>query len=346
MEGAGTLQKYIALYLGVTGVPAVVALLFPGLVMLGMYLLVVPGLILGAAPTAFLWGCVFAAFWVAVKTPLGDTVLAALAAGLLTGVSLYAVTQPFRIAGNALYRETLLPDVNPPSRIAMTGDVRIDVPLPRWDNVNKRGRRGQRGFACDNLCLARLFTPGVKSVTINRSGGMIHTDAGAGGQAFDPEARTYWLTPKAECADGGLRSDLEGRRGLFRGPVEEGRALAARWELWLANAVCLQRSAAIGRHDILIRHRRERAAARWRQNWSLVARVSKREEIEVQDASGAVLLRRLQLSVFMPSRLLAIGFEGGPDSMRAGWSGETLTNGGNVEAMLGLLEEHTNTVGR
>lgn len=342
------MQKYITFYLIVTGVPAVVAVLFPGLVVLGMYMLVIPGLILSFTPTAFLWGGVFAAFWVTVKTPLGDTVVAALAAGLLTGALLFAVTQPFRVAGNALYRETLLPNVDPPGRIAMTSDVRIDVPLPRWDNVNKRGKGQQRGFACDNLCLALLFTPGVKSVTINRSRGATHADPGKGGQEFDPEARTYWLTPRGECADGGLRTDLEGRSGLFRGTVEEGKALAASWQWRLANAVCLQRSGAIGRHDILIRHRRDRAAARGKQNWSLGARVSHREEIEVQDSSGAVLLRRLKFSVFMPSGLLAIGFTGGPESMRAGWSGEVLTNKPNleVEGLLELLETHTNTVGR
>ena len=342
------MQKYIALYLKVTVVPAVVALLFPSLVIWGTYLLVVPGLILAIAPTAFLWGCVFAAFWVAVKTPLGDTVVAALAAGLLTGALLYAVTQPFRIAGNALYREALLPDVNPPSRIAMTGDVRIDVPLPRWDNVNKRGKGQQRGFACDNLCLALLFTPGVKSVTINRSRGASHADPGAGEQEFDPEARSYWLTPRAECAEGGLRPDLEGRVGLFPGSLEEGKALAARWELRLANEVCLQRSAAIGRHDILIRHRRDPATVRGRQLWSLAPHVTAREDIEAQDASGKVLLRRLHISVCMPSRLLAIGFDGGPGpySARPGWSGETLTNGANLEGMLALVEGHTNTVGR
>jgi len=129
------LQKYIALYLKVTVVPAVVALLFPSLVIWGTHLLVVPGLILAIAPTALLWGCLLAAFWVAVKTPLGDTVLAGLAAGLLTGVLLYAVTQPFRIAGNALYREVLLPHVNPPCRFAITGYVRIEVALPSWSIV-------------------------------------------------------------------------------------------------------------------------------------------------------------------------------------------------------------------
>jgi hypothetical protein len=281
-----------------------------------------------------------------VKTPLGDTVVAALAAGLLTGAFLFAVTQPFQTAGQALYRETLVPDVDPPGRIAMTGDVRIDVPLPRWDNVNKRGKGQQRGFACDNLCLALLFTPGVKSVTINRSAHAIETDARKGGREFDPEARTYWLTPRGECVDGGLRTDLDGRSGLFRGTVEEGKALAASWRWKLANAVCLQRSAAIGRHDILIRHRRDQAAARRKTLWSLEPRVTQWEDIEAQDASGGVLLRRLKFSVFAPSGLLAIAFTGGPESMRAGWSGETLTNGANLDGMLALLEEHTDTVGR
>ena len=169
---------------------------------------------------------------------------------------------------------------------------------------------------------------------------------GAGGQEFDPEARTYWLAPRAECADGGLRPDLEGRSGLFPGSLEEGKALTARGELRLANEVCLQRSSAIGRHDILIRHRRDPATVRGRQLWSLAHYLTAWEDIEAQDASGKVLLRRLHISVCMPSRLIAIGFTGGPYTVRAGWNGETLTNGASLDGMLTLLEEHTDTVGR
>ena len=127
---------------------------------------------------------------------------------------LYVVPQPFGDSGQALYQASLLPDVTPARRLALTGDLRIDLPVPRRDNRNPREAGCQRGFSCDHLCLGLLFTPGVSSVTLNRTG-----------SGFDPEARTYRLTPRAECAGAGLLPDLDGRSGLFPGPFEEGRAL-------------------------------------------------------------------------------------------------------------------------
>ena len=160
------------------------------------------GVILGAAPTAFLWGCVFGAFWVGVQTRLGDTALASLIAAVLTALFLFIVPQPFRAAGNALYRKTLLPEVTPSSRIAMMGSIRIDLPRPRWDNLNKRGASEERSLACDNLCMALLFTPGVKSVTINRSTRLLEANDLSSAHEFDRGARlTGWFPrPSARMA--------------------------------------------------------------------------------------------------------------------------------------------------
>jgi hypothetical protein len=336
------LQKLIAAYLLVTGPVAAVAVLFPGLVILGFYLLIIPGVVLSFAPTAFFWGCVFGVCWFAVKARLGDTVGTVLIAGAVAVSFLFGVTLPFRAAGEALYRDTLQPDVIPANRIGMAGDVRVDLPRPRWDNVNKRDTPKKRGFACDNLCVALLFTPGVKSVTINRSSGS--NDA----QAFDPEAKTYWLVPKGQCVDGGLVPDLEGRAGLFRTTPAEGRALVARWEFWLNKDFCLQRSSPIGRHDILIRHRRESAPVKLVKGWSLVSRVALSDEIEMQDAGGAVLFRRFKLNVSIPTRWLWVRFEGGPTTGHFGWGRDILSNKPGFEGdhLLGDLETHTNTNGR
>jgi len=343
------LQRYIALYLAVTGIGAAIALLFPSLVFLGLYFLVVPGLVLGSAPKAFLWGCLFTAFWFAVKTQLGDTGTTALIAAALTALSIYAITEPFRAAGNSLYRESLLADVTPSVRIAITGDVRIDLPTPRWDNLNKRERSNERGFSCDNLCVALLVTPGVKSVAINRSSRTIDAERRKTmvGE-FDPEARTYWQVPKAQCEDGGLRPDLQGRVGLFATSPEEGRDLNDSWRSQLEDDFCLRRSAPLGRYDILIRHRRDGAATRRDKSWSLTPRLFETEGIEIHGTSGDVLFRGLKVSVYIPTRLLTISFDGSPNEVRSGWGRNILTNRPSTEAgdLLRVLEEHTNTRGR
>src|SRR4051812_29890462 len=253
-RGSSRVQKFLPVYLLVTGIGAAAALAMPGLVVLGFFLLILPGLVLSLAPTAFLWGCVFTASWLAARIVLGDTLLTVLAAGAITALALMAVTQPNRAAGKAAYLASLLPDITPSGRIAMRGDIRLDLPGPRWDNIDSRGKSGQRGFSCDNLCLALLFTPDVTSVTINNSRRLSAQDHRTGTGGFDPEARTYRLIPKSQCPDGGLLSDLDGMSGLFGGKPEEGKALNAEWNLKLANEVCLTRSAPIDRHDILIRH--------------------------------------------------------------------------------------------
>jgi hypothetical protein len=344
----GHSNKLLALYLLLTGAISAVVLLAPSLVVLGFYLFILPGLILSLMPTAFLWGCVFAAAWYATKSFLGDTALAALLAAALSALTLFAVTQPFRAAGQALYAETLLPDVTPPFRIPMSGDVRIELPAPRWDNLNPRGPNKLRGFACDNLCVALLFTPGVDSVTINRTTPLLPGQRRKGAPAFDREAQTYRLVPPSACPQGGLRPDLQGRNGLFPAPGEEGRALLAEWQARLALQHCLQRSAPLEQQDILIRHRREFAPSRFAKYWGLPPQISAMESVELQNATGEVLLRRLEVSVAMPSPWLTISFTGGPGSMRAGWGRTVLTNKSAASplSLLKELEQHTNTRGR
>ena len=282
------MQKFLTIYLLVTGIVAAVALAMPSLVVLGFFLLILPGLVLSFAPTAFLWGCVFTASWRAARIPLGNTLFTALAAGAITAVALMAVTMPNRSAGKAAYLASLLPDITPPGRIAMKGDIRLDLPGPRRDNINSRGKSGQRGFSGDNLCLALLFTPDVTSVTINNSSRLSAQDHRTGTGGFDPEARTYRLVLKAQCPDGGLLPDLTGASGLFGGKLEEGKALNAEWNLKLANEVCLTRSAPIDRHDILVRRGSYGGPIHRATGWSLAPRQPSIEYVEIRDAEGSV----------------------------------------------------------
>jgi hypothetical protein len=346
--GGNRVRKFLTVYLLVTGIGAAVALAMPGLVVLGFFLLILPGLVLSFAPTAFLWGCLFTASWLAARGLFGDTLLTVFAAGAVTAVALIAVTIPNRTAGEAAYRASLLPDIAPSRRIAMKGDIRLDLPRPRWDNINSRGKPGQRGFSCDNLCLALLFTPDVTSVTINNSSRLGAQDHRMGTGGFDPEARTYRLVPKSQCPDGGLLPDLTGASGLFGGKLEEGKALNAEWNLKLANEVCLTRSAPIDRHDILVRRGSYGGPIHRATGWSLAPREPSIEHVEIRDAEGSVSLRRFKSSVPVLSRLLHIMGEGGIENFRFGWGTTTISNKpkyGEI-SLLRELEAHTTTVGK
>lgn len=345
-QGRNRVRKVLTIYLLVTGTGAAVALAMPSLVVLGFFLLILPGLVLSLAPTAFLWGCIFTAGWLAARILSSDTLLTVLAAGTLTAAALTVVTIPNRTAGEAAYGASLLPDITPSQPLAMKGDIRLDLPGPRWDNINSRGKSGQRGFSCDNLCLALLFTPEVTSVTINNSRRLSAQDHRTGTGGFDPEARTYRLVPKSQCSDGGLLPDLTGTSGLFGSKLEEGKALNAEWNLKLANEVCLTRSAPIDRHDILVR-RGLYGGSRARR-WSLAPREPSIEYVEIRNAEGGVRLRRFKSSVRVLDRVLHIVGEGGIEDFRFGWGTTTITNKpehGEV-SLLGELEANTTTVGK
>ena len=341
------MMKFLTLYLGVTGVAAFIALAAPGLVVLGFFLFVIPGLLLSLAPTAFLWGCLFTACWIGLRTILPEMLITAILAAVLTGAALVAVTQPNRTAGAMIYRSSLLPDVTPAEPIKMRGDIRIDVPLPRWDNVNSRGKAGLRGYSCDNLCLALLFTPGVTGVTINKSTGFSRDDHRNGTGGYDAEARTYRLVPKAQCGDGGLLPDLVGRNGLFAGSMEANTALSAEWNLKLASEVCLVQTATPARHDLNIREGSYGGAAR-RSSWSLLPSPARIEYLEIRDGGGPVLLRRFKSTVQILSRVLHVWGDGGIDNFTFGWGRTPLSNKRRYDAisMLAELEKHTDTRGK
>ena len=139
----------------ITGILAAVAIAAPKLVVLG-YLLIVPGLILTAAPTVFVY---LAATAVIRKLlPISSAAMSTLAAfgiALLIG---WAVMQPFRLNAIAAYHENELPDVVSNHAIELAGDVRIERPDHRRDPE------------CDYLTLAVLDSPLVKSVTTVTAG--------------------------------------------------------------------------------------------------------------------------------------------------------------------------------
>jgi len=338
-------QKFLAFYLAVTGVLAFVALAAPSVVVFGFFLLILPGLILSLAPTAFLWGCVFAASWFAARAFLPNSWATVAVAAVVTLVALAAVTEFNRAGSRLAQAATVRPDITPPARLAIKGDVRIDLPRPRWDNKNPS--IGQRGFSCDNLCVALLFTPGVTSVTINNSSEFSLLQHRDGTGPFDPEARTYRLLPKGQCPGGGLQPDLEGRDGLYPGVPDAGLALAAEWNLKFASEVCLTRSAAIDRHDILVRRGRY-GGLRPMRSWSLAPSLPDVEYLEIRNGSDDVLFRRLKSSVRVLARILSIEMSGGIENFGFGWATTEFSNKPKYWSLdlLKELEGYTDIVGR
>ena len=333
--------KFLISYLVVTGIMAAVALAVPGLVAIGFVLLILPGLVLSLAPTAFLWGCFFTFAWLAARMLVGDNVATVLLAGAATAAMVTSATQANRVAGRAALKASLLPDSTPARPIEVKGDVRVDRKHPQMDSKNAPGER-PRYFECDTLCLSLLFTPDVTSVTINDSKELSRDDQHSGRGALASAAATYRLVPKVECPDGGLQpNNSAGGLGM-----NERRARAAEWDLKLATEVCLTRSPPVSRHDLLLRDSSYGGPVYSNSLWSFAPRQPRVEFVEIRSGDGTLLLRRLKSQVSVLSRFLWIAISGGLENMRFGW-GRTDLRAGAPHAEVDLnwvLKEQTNVL--
>lgn len=337
------MRKFLTTCLILIGIAALIALAMPELVViLGLI-----GLLLGLVLTPFLWGCIFAICWWGAKAFYGGTRRAVAAAALLTMAVAVAIPGATRVAGDLAYRLSMRPDLVPARRIPVRGDVRLDRPGKRWDNINSQGVAGLRGFACDNLCVALLFAPGVTSVTVDDSDHFSAREHRDGSGGFDIEARTYRLLPKARCRGRGLRPDLEGRAGLFPASLEGGSALNAQWNLRFANDVCLVRSRPIGNRDVLIRQGRYGDNLRAGSDWGFGFTGPEIDYVEIRNAVGNTLLRRFRSAVSVLGPILYVGSRGGIENFRFGWGRQTIANtsDGAVDLMR-ELDAHTDIVGR
>jgi hypothetical protein len=304
--------KFLKWYLVITGVLALVALAAPDLVIIGLFLLLLPGLILGASPTAFLWGCIYALFWVAIRTFV-DKKTATLLAFPATALLLWGIPQPSRIIANNNIERYKLENITPEKPVRVVGNVRIDSESPGWDNKNEK-LLGFRPFACDNRCVALLFEPGVTSVTINKVDDISFDQLRSGASPLDKLARTYRLQPKAQCGADALIPDLEGNIGYFGKTMEDNRAFSADWAARLTSDVCLVGSAPLKTYDMLLRSgdwRSEPDVSHRDQSWSLGSRVLTGDYAEIRNRKGDILFRSFAPGTSALAVPFFINFDGG-----------------------------------
>ncbi|MDF1506281.1 hypothetical protein PYV61_25220, partial [Roseisolibacter sp. H3M3-2] len=173
-------EQALLQYLTVTGLLALVALGAPSLVILGLFLGILPGFVLGLAPTAFLWGATFAAAWWPAHGALGDWPAAALA-GVLTYGAMRAIPAALDRPVRARLAGLRAGDVTPAARIAVRGTLAVELSHPSesptkdvsraWNDRRARARAARRPLGddeaprgCDALVAAALFTAGVGEV--------------------------------------------------------------------------------------------------------------------------------------------------------------------------------------
>ena len=342
------MPKALKRYLLVTGLGTFIALAKPDLVVLG-YFLVIPGLLLSLAPTAFLWGCIFTLVWSLFRTFVPDR-FAVLGGLAVTAALLFAIPWPSLQAGEKLLETSVLPDISPAEPLRPSGDVRLDI-APRHDNKNPPVKGYVRAFSCDNLCVALLFTPGVKSVTVNDSGPFTPEQHRDGTGGFATGARTYRLLPKTACGGREIKPDIEGRVGLFGKTLEENRAIEAEWNLKLSSEYCVVAEPPISTWDMMFRQGGYSYPDTKRTSlgpWSLGRPRAQINYVDIRDGNGGVALRRLINRVSVLAQPFSISPSGGIENFHFGWSRKTLSNAERYAEgdLITILKAHTTLAGR
>lgn len=298
----------------VSGVLAFIALAAPGLVVLGFFLLIIPGLILSLAPTVFVYLLLIAIIrWILPIPPGIGGWIASIALAAAIG---WLATMPMRQLETLRWRAHITPEVTPAAPIALSGDVLLETPPPF--------RRKRDGSGCDYLCAALLDTPGIASVIVRDEQG----------------SRRFHLVARGTAPDAGLRPDAPedisnlfdtidqkagGKRGMIR-PFEQTKAMreaiAAQWTLRLNTRQTLV-AEPVGedvRHDWAIR----------------IIREDKRGDpdvrrVEVVDRTGKVRLRKSLVTHRIFADFFAFDFVGGIENAHFAIARKTLSTGSRYQ---------------
>jgi hypothetical protein len=314
-------------------------------------MLILPGIILGLLPTAFMWGLGFAIPWYLLRPAMGD--YPAIVPALLIAAALFWFA-PISSASQSKARlaQSIRPEILPADKIRLAGHIRVEIPsltVERQPPETKYGtaEAARRPYVCDALCAALLATPGVESVTVNN-----HGEAQDGDAPLTLHARTFRVVPKAQCTASTVRPqqadalDISRPRppgGIMRGLVQ---TFQAEWDVRLSTTDCIVAEAPRTDYDFVIRKHRYRAFADQRpkkSDWSLQPLAVSVERLDVADRGGHLLLSKTLASTRALVQPLFIAPEGGIENFRFQWARKLLTNGKRYEQFKPdqLLADHT-----
>ncbi|TWU51980.1 hypothetical protein [Rubripirellula reticaptiva] len=281
----------------ITGVLAGLAIALPELVVFGYFLLIVPGLVLSFAPTAFVYLVATAAIrrLLPISSPMSSAA-AAFGVSLLLG---WAIMQPFRWAAIDAYQADELPDLRPDQDIELNGHVRLERPDQR------------REPKCDYLALAVLDLPDVASLTT--------VTAGRGKPSDTQLSATYALISAKTDPTPGIFPYEPGQIVREYPPLVQAnrgkklltatKAVEANWTVRLAGQERLREVKAI-----------EAEAVDWiiRIDNPSNRRTYTHRRITIFDSGGEVRFRKSYRKQAVPARMFHFGFQanmsGGPVS--------------------------------
>jgi hypothetical protein len=288
----------------ITGVISAVVWMMPSLVTIGLFMLVIPGLILAIMPTVFVY--LLAALVIRAVLPIDGTpglVVSLILAGALGLI----LPQPTRLSQRAQFNNALRPEIVPAQPIRLAGEVLVINNRPSF--------YGRDDPICGELCAALLTTPGVSGVTIRNEAA----------DADHPRQKHFQLDPaKAGSGSEGPNKPeaIVAHLPELREPPKQGEPITARsdrhraleqaiisdWTIRLATLAGLNVTQTAPAPDFIITiatSKRER----WKPNV---------ERLEVAQPGGDPLLRRSLVSQRILAVPFSFSFEGGIENARFG----------------------------
>jgi len=267
--------------LWVSGVLTAIDVAIPQLWGVGLFLLILPGVILALAPTVFIYTATFAI--VRRYLPITHAVALNLSAAFTTLGLGVLVMLPMAVAGSIAFNRAVTGDVAPQDRVVISGDVLLNNNEAPDEYIADK-----REFVCGALCAALLDTPGVRTVTIahrNVSTSYRLVPKGeAGSNARAPKSPEHILQylPESPAARAGrdFQAEIAARKAREN-------AVTAHWGLLLANDVALSIVPSPQHHDQTITMSSTGPSG--------FHRVAVRQ-VDVRDRHDHVLLRRQRVT--------------------------------------------------
>lgn len=332
------METWLIRYLVVTGIGAAIVIAVPDLVTLGFFLLILPGLILSLLPSAFLWGAVFALFWWPLKGLIGKWPAVPLALAAAAGLLWFIPTATNAIIDRAIAADRA-GEVERTEPVALSGVVRVETTEwsavapdsaegKAWNAAIKSAQQagrpvdwGARLLACDSLCAATLFAPGVEAVILAP-------------MQYD---REKGLIPHPKHQPVMFRIDRSGQCGT---PVDvtepglndwrEANALRGEWRARMSAGECIVREAPAGDPEFTLTFMKGYHGAQTKKpDWAFADRPRWITRLAIADRNST-LLQKTMVETTRFSRPLAIGFGGAIESARFSWAAHRLADGRQV----------------
>jgi hypothetical protein len=358
------MDKFIYRALLFSGPPALIVLAIPNILWFAFLVFVVPGFILSAMPTFFMWLLAFAVLYFPIRHRFSERTATLIAAPLVFAffwsIASIAAGNSERAFKEAIGGREILPN----TPIELNGDILLSVPhlglvnpppvpapapkpkmqvTPDCDATcvaikeavsepTGPSPQGPRAYLCEALCMAILGSPGVRSVTVGTHGQKSDI------VGLDEHSRTYVLLPKAQCPVDTATPDNPGGLNVNG---QAAPSLQREWTLRLSVSECLVELPARQKFDMSVAHyeyskrpsgQTEDWSAARVYDWSLSALPVRIQKIVVSDARGLTLIRKSLAwgrATWRPLVILPIenrGFD-----FRMGWSRVLLSNGGKFE---------------